>query len=74
MPANTGLMDVINTDGSGLLRTSDEPIATIDIVRPPDLTDASKLEFYLAAGYQGVDKMAARRIAVGDMRVDFPVI
>jgi eukaryotic-like serine/threonine-protein kinase len=55
-------------------KVSSEPIAAVEFVRPPDLTDAFDLELYVAPGYQCVDKMTARPIIVGDARIDFPVL
>lgn len=55
-------------------KTSSEPVAAIEIVKPPDLVDEPMLELYLAPGYQNVDKMTARPVAVGDGRIDFPVL
>jgi tetratricopeptide (TPR) repeat protein len=67
-------LDASSAKGSGLPKGSGEPIAAVEIVKPPELTDASNLDFFFAPGYHAIDKMAARRIAVGDMRLEFPVI
>ena len=69
------LTDVIGDKGSAPLKISGEPIAAIDIVKPGDLTEVIDHDlFYLAPGYQRVDKMAAQPIAVGDKRADFLAI
>ncbi|WP_439408530.1 KGGVGR-motif variant AAA ATPase [Bradyrhizobium sp. DASA03076] len=57
---------------SSVVPISGQPIAALDIVKPSDFMEATEHDFfYLAPGYQQVDKMVAQPVAVGEKRLDF---